>query len=169
MKYFYLLCFYCISFILISCNSGIKKPPIDLTKTEIKKEVSLPYTEFNGLKTIPVKINGLSMDMIYDSGCSGVQLSLLELQTLYKNGKFSEYDFMGTSANQIADGSVVENSVIIIREIEIGGKDGIVLNNVEASVSPNLGAPVLLGNDVLDKVASVEVDNVHKLIKFSRN
>ena len=74
-------------FSLISCNSGTKKPPVDLSKVKAKKEIiSIPYREINGVKTIPVKLNGVSMDMIYDTGCSGVHMSLLELQTLYKMG-----------------------------------------------------------------------------------
>jgi predicted aspartyl protease len=158
-----------ITIIVMSCNSSQKQPPVDLSKVKTKKEViSIPYREINGVKTIPVKLNGVSMDMIYDTGCSGVHLSLLELQTLYKNGKFSENDVIGTSLSQIADGSVVQNGEIILREIEIGGEDGIVLPNVEASVSLNLEAPILLGNGVLDKVAAVEVDNVKKTINFKR-
>ena len=156
-------------FSLISCNSGTKKPPVDLSKVKAKKEIiSIPYREINGVKTIPVKLNGVSMDMIYDTGCYGVHMSLLELQTLYKNGKFSESDVIGTSLSQIADGSVVQNGVIILREIEIGGEEGIVLPNVEASVSLNQEAPILLGNGALDKVAAVEVDNVKKTINFKR-
>ena len=156
-------------FSLISCNSGTKKPPVDLSKVKAKKEIiSIPYREINGVKTIPVKLNGVSMDMIYDTGCSGVHMSLLELQTLYKNGKFSESDVIGTSLSQIADGSVVQNGVIIFREIEIGGEEGLVLPNVEASVSLNQEAPILLGNGALDKVAAVEVDNVKKTINFKR-
>ena len=47
------------------------------------------------------------MSMIYDTGCSGVHLSLNELQTLFKNGKFSEDDIIGSNYSQIADGSIV--------------------------------------------------------------
>ena len=170
MKKFNISLFICgLVLSLISCNSSTKKPPVDLSKVKAKKEIiSIPYKEVNGVKTIPVKLNGVSMDMIYDTGCSGVHMSLLELQTLYKNGKFSESDVIGTSLSQIADGSVVQNGVIILREIEIGGEDGIVLPNVEASVSLNQEAPILLGNGALDKVAAVEVDNVKKTINFKR-
>lgn len=155
--------------VLSSCSSGTRKAPIDLRGDKSPEEIIVPYSEKNGIKTISVRLNGVSMEMIYDPGCSGVQISLLELQTLYKNGEFSEGDILGTNTAQIADGSIVENGVINIREIEIGGKNGITLPNVEASVSLNLGAPILLGNGVLDRVASVEVDNVEKVIRFRRN
>lgn len=151
-----------------SCNSSSKKPPVDLSGLKQKRDICIPYTEVKGVKSIPVKLNGITMNMIYDTGCSGMHLSLNELQTLYKNGKFNETDITGTSMSQIADGSVVENGLVNIREIEIGGKDGIVLTNIEASVSLNQEAPILLGNGVLDKIASVEVDNVKKTINFKR-
>ncbi|MCS2420369.1 retroviral-like aspartic protease family protein [Bacteroides fragilis] len=131
-------------------------------------DISIPYTELNGVKTIPVKLNGITMSMIYDTGCSGVHLSLNELQTLFKNGKFSEDDIIGSNYSQIADGSIVENGLINLREVEIGGEDGLVLHNVEATVALNQNAPILLGNDVLDELASVKVDNVNKTINFTR-
>lgn len=127
----------------------VKSPPVDLSGLNSVTDISIPYTELNGVKTIPVKLNGITMSMIYDTGCSGVHLSLNELQTLFKNGKFSEDDIIGLNYSQIADGSIVENGLINLREVEIGGEDGLVLHNVEATVALNQNAPILLGNDVL--------------------
>ena len=151
-----------------SCNTKGKKPPVDLSGLNSVTDISIPYTELNGVKTIPVKLNGITMSMIYDTGCSGVHLSLNELQTLFKNGKFSEDDIIDSNYSQIADGSIVENGLINLREVEIGGEDGLVLHNVEATVALNQNAPILLGNDVLDELASVKVDNVNKTINFTR-
>lgn len=151
-----------------SCNTKGKKPPVDLSGLNSVTDISIPYTELNGVKTIPVKLNGITMSMIYDTGCSGVHLSLNELQTLFKNGKFSEDDIIGSNYSQIADGSIVENGLINLREVEIGGEDGLVLHNVEATVALNQNAPILLGNDILDELASVKVDNVNKTINFTR-
>ena len=156
---------------MISCGNKQKKPPVDLKekeKVELTSEVEVPYTELGGVKTIPVKLNGVSMDMIFDTGCSGMSISLNELLTMQKNGKFSENDVVGISASTIADGSVVNTGVINLNEVEIGGKDGIKIHNVQASVALNQVAPILLGNGVIDAVASVEVDNINKTIKFKR-
>lgn len=152
-----------------SCANKQKKPPVDL-KEQVGQngEVSVPYSELGGVKTIPVKLNGVSMDMIFDTGCSGMSISLNELLTMQKNGKFSENDIVGITEATIADGSVVENGLINLHEVEIGGKDGIILHNVKASVALNQIAPILLGNGVIDAVASVEVDNINKIIKFKR-
>jgi predicted aspartyl protease len=87
---------------------------------------------------------------------------------LFKNGKFDENDILGVSYASIADGSIVENGLINIKRIEIGGEDGIVLENIQASVALNQDAPILLGNSVLDELASVEVDNISKTINFNK-
>lgn len=126
----------------------------------------VPYTERGKVKVIPVKLNGVTMDMIFDTGCSGLHISLHELQTLMKNGQFSEADIIGSSFSQIADGSIVENGVIVLRSVAI--TDYLVLEDVEATVALNQEAPLLLGNNVLDEYASVEIDNVNETINFKK-
>ena len=107
------------------------------------------------------------MDMIYDTGASGLHLSLNEVQTLAKNGKLTDEDVLGVSYSCIADGSIVQNGTINIKEICIGsGENEIVLHNKTATVALNQIAPILLGNEVLNELASVEVDNVSKTINF---
>lgn len=153
--------------LMTSCKNTTSQPPYDL-ETKGYNVVSVPFKEMDGVKVIPVKLNGITMDMIFDSGCSGVHMSLNELQTLYKNGQFDQSDVIGVSYSTIADGSIVENGAIRIREIEIGGEDGVTIHNVEASVALNQSAPLLLGNVVFDELESVEVDNVEKVINFRR-
>lgn len=149
-----------------SCDKKASKPPYNLDQ-QTKAFISVPYEEIGGVKAIPVKLNGVTMNMIYDTGCSGLHISLNELQTLAKNGKVSQDDVLGVSYSTIADGSIVQNGLINIKQIEIGSKDeSLILNNVQASVALNQDAPILLGNAVLDELASVEVDNVEKTINF---
>ena len=155
-----------ICFLFLSCEKKSSKPPYNLDQ-QTKSYISIPYEELGGVKTIPVKLNGVTMNMIYDTGCSGLHISLNELQTLSKNGKISHEDVLGVSYSTIADGSIVENGLINIKQIEIGSNDeAIKLENVQASVALNQDAPILLGNAVLDELASVEVDNVEKTINF---
>lgn len=149
-----------------SCEKKVSKPPYNLDQPT-KACISIPYEEFGGVKVIPVKLNGVTMNMIYDTGCSGLHISLNELQTLAKHGKISQDDVLGVSYSTIADGSIVQNGLINIKQIEIGSGDELIkLENVQASVALNQDAPILLGNAVLDELASVEVDNVEKTINF---
>lgn len=152
---------------IISCKSKNDKPPYQLDNTN-QSMFSVSWIEFGGVKTIPVKLNGITMNMIFDTGngASGVHLSLNEVQTLAKNGVLKDEDVLGAKYTSIADGSIVENGRLNIRELQIGEEDGIILYNIEASVSLNQDAPILIGNEVLDQFASYEIDNVNKTIYF---
>lgn len=92
----------------------------------------------NGLYLIPCKVNGVPMKFIFDTGASNVCISMAEAVFLLKNGYIQESDIKGTSHARIANGEIVENTRILLNKIEIGG---IVINNVDATVSHNLNAP----------------------------
>ena len=171
MKKFYKIFLMLLCATFMACgNSQPKQAPVKLPSQggprSSRSVIRVPYTERGNVKVIPVKLNGVSMDMIFDTGCSGLHISLHELQTLCKNGQFTEADIIGSSYAQIADGSIVENGLIILRSVAI--TDQLILTNVEATVALNQDAPLLLGNNVLDEYASVEIDNVNETINFKK-
>lgn len=126
--------------------------------------ISIPYQEYNGVKIIRVTLNGLAVDMVFDTGCSGTLISLAEAQYLYSKGLLTDDDILGMSNSQIADGSIVENMVINLDRIVIDEK--LSCSNVQATVCLNNSAPLLLGNEVLNRAASYTIDNENKVIKF---
>lgn len=139
------------------------------TSTEVPHEssndIKVPFEERNGVKLIDVTVNGqFTVKMILDSGCSGTLISIAEAKYLYEKGCFTKDDIIGVAQSQIADGSIVENMVINLKELVIGGK--IACTNVVATVSGNTQAPLLLGNEVLNRVPSYSVDNENKIIIF---
>ena len=127
--------------------------------------IKIPYQEIGGVKQIPVKINGMGFYMIFDTGCSTNLISKLELLSLIKNGVISEEDILGVTQSTIADGSVVENLVVNLKEVVLDDK--IIFSNIQASVSENIEAPLLLGNEILNQVESYEIDNNEQVIKFT--
>lgn len=126
--------------------------------------IEIAYQEKNGVKLLPVSINGLGFYMIFDTGCSTNLISRLEFASLVKNGLITEEDLLGTVQSSIADGSVVEMPVVKLREVIIGDK--ILFENVEAVVADNVAADLLLGNEILNRVKSYEIDNNEQVIKF---
>lgn len=126
--------------------------------------VSIPFKEKNGVKYINVSVNGFGFEMIFDTGCSGTLISVAEANYLYEKGYLTEDDILGRSQSQIADGSIVENTVINLHEVIIDGK--IQCTDVSATVSDNSNAPLLLGNEVLNRVAAYAVDNENQTINF---
>ena len=112
--------------------------------------ISVPYEERGNVKYVDVSVNGFGFQMIFDTGCSGTLISVAEARYLYEKGYLTEDDFLGVTKSQIADGSIVENMVVNLKEVIIGNK--ILCKDVQATVSANNNAPLLLGNEVLNRV-----------------
>lgn len=156
-----------IVWICSSCGGGPKRPNVPYVENSsecYENDVVVPFNEFGGVRTIQVKINNCSeFPMIFDTGCSGMTLSIAEVYVLAKQGCISADDIEGYGYSTIADGSIVQNMIINLKQIQIGE---LVCHNVRASVSDNENAPILLGNGVLNQVESISTDNLNKTIKF---
>lgn len=156
---------------LWSCSGNNKPIYFDSSLADITNEsysdfIEVPYREDAGVKIISVKINGVGHDMIFDSGCSLTLISIAEAKYQYDKGLLSDDDILGVTQSMIADGSIVENMVINLKEVKIN--DQLVFNNVTATVSSQALAPLLLGNEILDQVGSYTIDNNDKVIRFKR-
>lgn len=127
--------------------------------------VSVPFRLQDGIKYVPVRVNGYSFEMVFDTGCSTTLISLAEANYLYQKGVFTEEDIIGQSQSVLADGTIVPNVVVNLREVVVGDK--IMCKDVRASVSANTQASLLLGNEVLDRVASYTIDNENQVINFN--
>lgn len=163
---------------ITSCNQE-KKVPVYKDYTEIidsdviydselvqsnEDLIRIPFRVENGVKYIHVNVNGIGLEMIFDTGCSNALISVAEANYLYQKGKLTENDIVGFSKSQIADGSIVENMVVNLREVALHNE--IICLDVHANVSSNINAPLLLGNEVLDRVANVTIDNEDNCLIF---
>ncbi len=129
------------------------------------KVVKVPFKEDSGVRTLQVKINDCAeFPMIFDTGCSGVSISLLEFTALKKHGYISESDIVGTTRVRIADGSISTEEIVNLHKIQIGDY---ICYDVEATISENIEAPLLLGNGALKDVKSFVVDDKNKVIEFN--
>lgn len=182
MKYSYIL-FLVFSLVFISCEKKQKPIYFDTSMTSSNDDgeedsdsedsslegttLSVPFKESGGVKLIEVKVNGMSVDMIFDTGCSQTLISIAEANYLYQKGMLADEDIIGSSKAVIADGSVVEDMVVNLKEVIVGNK--IRCTDVKAVVSKNVNAPLLLGNEILDRVSSYTIDNENKKINFELN
>ena len=83
------------------------------------KEIIVPFREKNGVKYVRVSVNGVGLDMIFDTGCSSTLISIAEARYLYEKGKLT-----------------------------------------------NINAPLLLGNEVLNRLATITIDNDNQTLNF---
>ncbi|MBQ8424064.1 MAG: retroviral-like aspartic protease family protein [Coprobacter sp.] len=127
--------------------------------------VKIPYIDDgNNTVKLHVTINGMGVDMIYDTGASITTISLQEAQYLAKHGKLDEADILGVENFQIADGSSSQALIINLKQLVIGNK--ITISNTPASVILNQEAPLLLGGSAFKQFRQVAVDRAEKVIKF---
>lgn len=128
-------------------------------------EIRVPYRDRGGVKTVSCLINGtLREDMIFDSGCSGTLISSAEATYMLQKGILTMDDCLGTTSSTIADGSTMESWVFVIKSLVIG--DQLECTNVVVTVADNPGAPLLLGNEVLDRFPGYTIDNARHEIVF---
>lgn len=109
-----------------------------------------------GTFVIPCDINGLALQMIFDTGASDVTISSVEANFMFKNGYLSEKDIKGKKYYQIANGQISEGTTITLREVKIGDA---VLHNVDASVVKSQKAPLLLGQSAMERFGTITIDN----------
>jgi len=130
-------------------------------KEELLTEVSIKR-HTGGTFEIPCKVNGLDLNMLFDTGASDVTISSVEANFMLKNDYLSKDDVKGKKYYQIANGDLTEGTVITLKEVKVGDA---VLKNVDASVVTSQKAPLLLGQSVMERFGTITIDNINsKLI-----
>jgi len=168
-----------IALLFFSCGNksdeydpyAIKQTP-QKHKTETSFEVKYKDTPAN-LKTVHMKINNSNgYDVLFDTGCSGMLISSLEVIDLIKSGTLTEEDRLNDRSVEIADGSIKKQPVYNIREVTLVDTKGNAhtLRDIKATVVENAAASILIGSAIIDNLAkkSYTVDLTSKTIRFNQ-
>lgn len=127
------------------------------------KRTVVKMTQRGGVYEIPIKINGLELDFIIDTGASSISISQAEAVTMQRQGKIDESDIIGERQFSDANGDISVGMVIRLRSVQIGDRE---LQNVEASVVNNIKAPLLLGQSALAQFGKISIDYNRQEISF---
>ena len=111
-----------------------------------------------GTFEIPCSVNGLNLNMLFDTGASDVTISSVEANFMLKNDYLSSSDVKGRKYYQIANGDLTEGTVVTLKEVKVGDA---VLRNVDASVVKSQKAPLLLGQSVMERFGTITIDNIN--------
>lgn len=129
-------------------------PVVEKTEDTISE---IAFTRhLGGTFEVPCQINGLPLQMIFDTGASDVTISSVEANFMRKNRYLSDKDIKGKRYYQVATGELSAGAVITLREIMIGD---VKLKNVEASVVNNQRAPLLFGQSAMKRFGTITIDN----------
>jgi clan AA aspartic protease (TIGR02281 family) len=130
--------------------------PLDPTGKPVTEVAVALEADPGGTFTVPVFINkSVEVKFFVDSGASDISLPSDVATTLMRNDALVEDDIYGEATYGIADGSSTTKTVIILKEINVGGAK---LKNVKASVGDD-NAPLLLGQSFLQRFGSWSLDN----------
>lgn len=139
--------------------SEAEAKPTSSEDTEASERVEIPFTPDGGCVSVKCSINNLPLNFIFDTGASIVSLSQIEANFMLKNGYLKHEDFVGSGRFVDANGNISEGTIVNLRNVDFGG---LKLSNVRASVVSNQKAPLLLGQSVLGRLGSIEIDNPGK-------
>jgi len=116
-----------------------------------------------GVYKVPISINGVTLNFIFDTGASDICISPAEAQVLFRQGTLTEEDVIGKQEYTIADGSTSEAVVVRLKSVTIGSRT---IHNVKASIIDNNNAPLLLGQSALSKFGQISIDYDRGVIRF---
>lgn len=131
-----------------------------------KKTAEIPFVKENGITKVKCAVNGLPLHFYFDTGASDVTLSDVEASFMMKNGYLSKKDIVGRAGYGNANGEISVGTVIVLREIAVGE---LTLQNVRASIVAGNKAPLLLGQSVLSRLGTIEIDNARRMLKITYN
>jgi len=117
----------------------------------ISAQTVIPLIKDGALYKISCKINGKELLLFFDTGAGSITLSLSEAQDLISSGKLKLSDVIGKTKLSIADGKIVDGTIVLLRSINIGD---IVINDVEAIIVNAQKAPLLFGQSAIEKLGS---------------
>jgi aspartyl protease family protein len=132
-------------------------------KNLIKNSNVLQMEIKNGVRYIWIEINGIKLRFIFDTGASSICISPAEATVLYRQGTLQKEDILDVEYYQDATGRISEGTIVNLREVKIGN---MVLEDVNATIVNNINAPLLLGQTVLERFGSIEIDNENREIIF---
>lgn len=178
--YYFFLLMSCMIFALSSCahKSGrhghdknrnrsttiAKNQNSDRRERKVGGHTKVSMRKEGGVYLVPITVNGLNLDFIFDTGASNISLSSAEAMVMLRQGQITQDDIVGQQQFQDATGGVSVGTIVLLRTVQIGD---ITLENVEASIVDNIQAPLLLGQTALAKFGKVTIDYNHNTIEFN--
>lgn len=113
---------------------------------------------------IPVIVNGITVKIMLDRNDRGLIFSLDEAQKLLKSGAISKSDFVGDAAVVLAEGSIADKAVFVIKNFSIGPKS---TTNIEASVSHKITEGAIMGESTINMLGRFKLDENNKQLIFN--
>lgn len=137
-----------------------------ITSLFMSAQVTIQMEREGGVYKLPCNVNGVKMKFIFDTGASTVCMSQTMAQFLLDGDYLSLSDIKGSGKSVVADGSIVNHAVIVLRDIEIAG---LYLHNIQATVIEGQNAPLLLGQTAISELGRITIEGNKLIIHTADN
>lgn len=117
----------------------------------------------NNTIEIPCIVDGFNRKIIYQKTETDLTISLEQTLKLLQDGAIGKTDFKGDAEKILAEGSVADKAVFVIKEMRIGDKT---INNIDAIVNHRLKVPMMLGDTLLSKFGNFTIDEKKNQLIF---
>lgn len=144
-------------------QNGIKSDLFSRNLLNTKpRTYKIPFKpNLGGTYEVASKINGLLLNMTFDTGSADISISQTEVDFMLKNGLLSEKDFNGERMYELANGELEMCKTLILKRVEFGG---LIIKNVQAGVVKNKSAGMLFGQSAMSRYGKITIDNKKKEI-----
>lgn len=132
--------------------------------SSVSKTAEIPFSKEQGVTKVKCTINELPLHFVFDTGAADVTISMVEATFMLKNGYIKPADIIGSARYVDANGDISEGTIVNLRHVNFGGLE---LENVRASVVRNQKAPLLLGQSVLGRLGTIEIDNTKSVLRIT--
>ncbi len=122
-------------------------------------QTTIKMKQVDGLSIVPCKANGLNLTFSLATAAPDVTIGYGEANFMLKNGQLTTGDVISPANYNSTE--LHEGVVVNIKTIEFAG---LVLENVRATVTKNLNAPIMLGQSGIAKLGSIQLDFANHVI-----
>lgn len=127
-----------------------------------KESCEVPITQdADGTISVRGEINGLPLKLVFDTGASDITISSVEAAFMLKNGYLEERDLGGVQNYKTASGDLVEGTIVNLRQVQLGT---LTFYDLRAAIIKNQDAPLLLGQSILGRLMTYQVNNQKKTL-----
>lgn len=133
-----------------------------LSLGSLRAQTIIQMVADQGVYKVPCEVNGLKVKMVFDTGAAAVSISENLAEMMLENGYLSADDFGNKGKALTADGRIVDNTLVNLREVKIGD---IKLADVKAIVIGGQRTPLLFGQSAIQRLGEVSIKGDKLYIK----
>lgn len=146
-------------------EDSILAKPIAIDDKRDTTIITVPIEIVDKLVYAVIKVNGVGMRFLLDTGCSSLQITSAEYYYMLHLGVVSKDCLKDEVECTYADGSTNKCLSLDVDSVEFGG---VKLKGVHTVIQENCNADLLLGQSVLSELGEVSIDYNNKVLKIKR-